>query len=463
MSSGLRSSSRASKPPGFFKAMAEGKEYEGPSSVEEEEEKEVSTDEELIELRKLEQEKAGELAKTKKKVKEKRSERLEEEKRLLRERIEEIDKQTAQLKSELFNSDSRSRHTSRSLPDTSEYQKLLRGITLEEKLQKSKSKAKKTRASRYKRHEKQGLKSNESKKELAGLIKQCFVDEDGDVKIPSTGELKKLVSIAESTDSKDSPLNDSRKMDSADSSADSSSTSSLESEKSSSDSEASHKKKKKKKGKKKLVSGRLQEIDKMDIVKVVKYPHAKLNPDFVKVRKFDSLPFHHLVAGELEIISRKTCSKEEREARQGILKYLAYHFSYLDTNELREQYDAIMKRVERGELSWSQNLPKKIHKSLAFRRHTIAADRKISDEQTRKGEISKEKKSKVDRKTQRENEEDVFYCADYNRGKCEFSTSHLGKWAGKDIMKLHICKKCLAEDGAKRAHPEGDEKCPKKA
>lgn len=85
-------------------------------------------------------------------------------------------------------------------------------------------------------------------------------------------------------------------------------------------------------------------------------------------------------------------------------------------------------------------------------------ERKITDKDTR-SEAHKDKKVKVSKKLDRKDKEDIFYCADFNRGKCSFETSHQGKWAGKDVMKLHICKKCLAEDGQKKAHSEQDELC----
>lgn len=127
--------------------------------------------------------------------------------------------------------------------------------------------------------------------------------------------------------------------------SDSSSSDTSDSDPSEEESKSNKTSKNRKKKGKKIVSGRLEKVDEMDIVRPVKYPHAKLNSDFVRNKKFDTLPFHHLVAGELEIISSSRCTEMEKEARIGILKYLAYHFAYLDTADLREQYDAIMKQV----------------------------------------------------------------------------------------------------------------------
>lgn len=297
-------------------------------------------------------------------------------------------------------------------------------------------------------------------------FRQFCLASDSRGSFPSARELKQLVVLAENSEDKDASTedrdNDSKSKDGSSPSASSVSSSSSTSSAHSPDRKAKRHKKKKKG---KLKSGRFELVDEMDIVKVVKYAHAKLDSDFVRVKKFDQLPFHHLVAGELELIGRKHCSDQERMARVGILKYLAYHFAFLDTDELREQYDSIMKRVERGELDWSSNLARKVHKSLTYRREALDRERNLSDAKTRAVDKSKATKvnEKKGEKTKDKAQEEIIYCADFNRGKCTFSTSHLGKWAGREVMKLHICRKCLAEDGAKKAHTEMDETCPNKA
>lgn len=470
MSTGSRTSARDKKPLGFYKAMAEGEDLTSYQQDKElSNDGNSSSDEELLELRKVEQQMSGQVAEKRQRLKSRKSERIEREKQKLRERIDALKQQTAVLEAKLqdqeLSSDtenSRDRHKSRSLPDSSEYQKLLNDLTRLGSSDKSYSNSKyskKLKSKKTSRSEKKKQRKNKTT-DLAEQMQKIFVDPMGGVRIPSAEELKHLVSIAES--SKSSSHGKSATSDkSDDSSSKASSSSSSESERDS-EQERTRSKKKKKGKHKKIVSGRLQEVDKADIVKSVKYPHVKLDSDFVKSRTFDSLSFHHLVAGELEIISRLPCDSEERSARVGILKYLAYHFAYLDTQEIREQYDAIMKKVERGELTWNSKLAKKVNKSLTFRRDARLAERKSLEEHSKRSE-AKDKKPKTEKVLEKKGkEEEVIYCADYNRNKCEFSTSHLGKWAGKEVMKLHICKKCLSEDGLKKAHPETDDKCPKK-
>ena len=66
-----------------------------------------------------------------------------------------------------------------------------------------------------------------------------------------------------------------------------------------------------------------------------------------------------------------------------------------------------------------------------------------------------------DRKKQKGGrEEKKKYCADYNRGACNFNTSHEGKLNGVQMVKYHICRKCLYDEGVEKYHPEKE--CVKK-
>lgn len=459
-----RKSARTTKPPGFYKAMAEGKvvadeeEKGGVTDGSGEDSSQEGSDEELKELKRMEQGLSEEVEHKKELVKRRR----ETEKIKLREKIASLRQQAEALESQLKTGDSpRLRHASRSLPDSSEYQRILFEVVEAQGNENKKRKEKRLRKGK----EKEKNRVRDYEKQLAKI---CFAG-DGKGRMPTVNELKKLVALAESAESSKSSTKSEKKTGSPldghseNSSVTSQSTSS---ECSSDEDSPSHKvKKKSKKNKKgkKVISGKLEVVDEMDIIRPVKYAHSKLNSDFVRVKKFDALPFHHLVAGELEIIQSKKCSSQEKEARIGVLKYLAYHFAYLDTTELKEQYDALLKQVERGELEWGQNLPKRIHRSLKFRRETLNAERKVNDRDTRAGETSKDKITKKENKKEKKDTSDeVIYCADFNRKKCSFETSHLGKWAGKDVMKLHICRKCLAEDGVKKAHAEVEDTCPHK-
>ena len=61
-----------------------------------------------------------------------------------------------------------------------------------------------------------------------------------------------------------------------------------------------------------LKSGILTKPDEAGIKKVVQYAHEKLDSVHCKHRVFSDLPFHFLVAGELEIILQENLKYEEK-------------------------------------------------------------------------------------------------------------------------------------------------------
>ena len=139
---------------------------------------------------------------------------------------------------------------------------------------------------------------------------------------------------------------------------------------SSEDSEHSDGSSRSKKAKGMLKSGRCARVDNTDIKKVVRYPHSKLNREFVSYTEFDHLPLNIFAAGEIELILR-TSSESEKEARLRILLMCLYHSQFLDISEIREQYDAIMKGIERGELFWADNLTDRLDRALDHRARVI--------------------------------------------------------------------------------------------
>ena len=102
---------------------------------------------------------------------------------------------------------------------------------------------------------------------------------------------------------------------------------------------------------KKRKSGILAKPDEADIVKPVRFPHELLDDWHVKGlrgRFFPKLSFPNFCAGELEIINRQGISKEEQQARLGILATICYHHAYLDVSELKNQYDAYYEKSRVG-------------------------------------------------------------------------------------------------------------------
>ena len=222
-----------------------------------------------------------------------------------------------------------------------------------------------------------------------------------------------------------------------------------------SDDEKSKKTKKKK-------SGILTKPDESDIVQTVKYAHELLDDRHVKGpdKVFNKLNFPLFCAGEIELIRRPGIGLDEKEARLGILATICYHFCYVDISELKAQYDATLKRVERGVAGWSGDLADRLHQDLAFRAAILARERNTQAPQQKQ-----DKSTKMDQTKKQESklptEGKIHYCADFNRGSCSFSDNHEGKLNGKDVLLWHLCKRCLFSEGKlKRFHPETDPDCP---
>ena len=206
-------------------------------------------------------------------------------------------------------------------------------------------------------------------------------------------------------------------------------------------------------GKKKLKSGILTNPDEAGIKCVVQFPHTKLDPVHVQERVFNELPFHFLVAGELEIILQDSIKNEERSARLNFLKLLCYHKQYLDIEDIRTQYVANLQAIEKGEADWTdfRRLCNQMHTNLTFHVTLKSRDKVCTELKTDK--VPKLKKEGGGPKP--------VYCAEYNKGSCPFSDHHEGNFNKKTVTKWHICRRCLQLDGhPRRSHPESDPNCP---
>ena len=210
-----------------------------------------------------------------------------------------------------------------------------------------------------------------------------------------------------------------------------------------------------------LKSGILNKPDECGIKKVVSYAHEKLSQVHVKSRFFSELPFHFLVAGEIELILDDSTKVDEKIARLNILKTLAYHKQYVEVEDLKDQYDVTLKEIEHDAADWADvnKLVNDLHTNLTFRATVRARER---DEATvAKLEKLADKKAQSAEFKNKNGELKVFYCSDFNKGSCPFQDHHEGQFNKKPVFKWHICWTCFTKDGkTKRFHREGDTDCP---
>ena len=219
-----------------------------------------------------------------------------------------------------------------------------------------------------------------------------------------------------------------------------------------SDSADEHDKASRRKKGKKLQNGKTAKFDDTDIRRVVRYPHSKLNLEFTDHKKFEELELNLFVAGELEIISRS--KGHEHDSRIKLLTIIMYHSQCCRWPVLRQQYDMLMKRIEREEIEWDHDLSQAFDKAIERRlRMGNAGEReqKIKNVKAPKAGNQNSKSTKGD---------ETFYCLDYNKGKCDEPAAHMGRLGNREVLKQHICRRCWQEKAQKVGHTEQDPRCP---
>lgn len=98
-----------------------------------------------------------------------------------------------------------------------------------------------------------------------------------------------------------------------------------------------------------MTSGKLVKIDDIDIKMQVRYPHTRLNGEFMMVKEFDQLPLNLFAAGEIELVLR-SLNETDGKSRLQVLLVILYYSQFLEISELRDQYDVLMKQLERHKL-----------------------------------------------------------------------------------------------------------------
>jgi hypothetical protein len=175
------------------------------------------------------------------------------------------------------------------------------------------------------------------------------------------------------------------------------------------------------------------------------YPHAALQFQFAsKPVKFRELKFSQFVAGELEIITNGKISKVERNARLSLLKKIAYYQEDYSWEALLDFYAAWVKKIETGRRVWEDD-PSELEMKMLFRFAKPAGSK-----QKDRGSGDRVSTSSPD----------VWYCANFQRNRCEHKSSHFTTIRGQLRNCLHICSSCWRKDGSKQSHPECSVACP---
>ena len=114
------------------------------------------------------------------------------------------------------------------------------------------------------------------------------------------------------------------------------------------------------------------------------------------------------------------------------------------------QYSSFISKVEKGKFKWGSKKDLTTFDQQLM--YTISVERARQEPSTVRSEKGKNKTmGKDDRKK---------YCLDYNKGTCKIQGPHEGLLNGVTVVKHHICKKCLMEEGVEQSHLSKD--CGKK-
>jgi len=249
-----------------------------------------------------------------------------------------------------------------------------------------------------------------------------------------------LLSDSDSSDS-------SEEVNSSSSSSAQYSTSSYEESQSESDRESVHRIKKDKRRKSGIA------IKSQDKVKCAqRYPHTYLRYEFVsKNISFEDLELNLFIAGELEIISDSQTNRTERKGRLELLKRILYLSLSYEFEGLKCYYAAVLREIELGKKKWSdefQYLEIAILNRFLIKSHGSIKRNSNVNFKTRKAENPLKEESTV------------WFCASYQRNKCQHKTDHTAVVKGKMRYALHICTTCWQNDQSKLPHPECFLECP---
>lgn len=161
------------------------------------------------------------------------------------------------------------------------------------------------------------------------------------------------------------------------------------------------------------------------------------------------------IAGELEIITEARTDKTERMGRLDLLKKLMYLSSSYELSTIKAYYAAVLREVELGHKTWKDDF--QYVESAILNKHVPKSRSSYQNSSYKKTEF-KSGKRQSDKKV--ENEDKLWFCAAYQRNKCQHKSSHTLVLKGKMHYAHHVCATCWLKDKKKLEHPESSSACP---
>ena len=171
------------------------------------------------------------------------------------------------------------------------------------------------------------------------------------------------------------------------------------------------------------------------------WPHAALQDEYLfKCLSFSELDFRLLVAGELEIISSDNISSVERSGRLRLLKRLTYLHGVHGVECLKNIYTSIVRKIELGLLRWDSQFISEIQWLVTKQ---VASTGSSYSRGGQRGGL-----------TDRKARDRVWYCQDFNQGKCTLKDPHKATVKGQTVQVGHFCARCWNRKKVRVEHAE---------
>ena len=171
------------------------------------------------------------------------------------------------------------------------------------------------------------------------------------------------------------------------------------------------------------------------------WPHSELNTSFVDATiTYDNLSIDEFVAGYSTIL--RSCKPESREfkARLEHLISLMYLAGRYEWKAVLSFHGAVLLDIERGRACWGDNFS-------------------YLEARTLHGYL-KDIRSNPDTSNVSKGGANVFFCREYQKGKCRSSRDHSGVIRGETKFLRHICAACWLKTRSQHSHPETSQDCP---
>ena len=165
-----------------------------------------------------------------------------------------------------------------------------------------------------------------------------------------------------------------------------------------------------------------------------------LQYEFVnKQVKFDELDFKLYLAGENSIIAADDLSESEQKGRLHSLNKIIYYSNTYEFKGLKAFYAAWLREIELKKKSLLDD-PQQIE--------TAILSKYLLKNEGFSSFYKKDSSTKTD-----SNDDNTWFCSDYQRNKCKHRSSHLKVHNAKQKLASHICAFCWLKDKTETKTP----------